>query len=95
MESSAIDKAKETLLRSLDGLEKSEESLDGPAERVDVVVVYSMGRKTDDGGWEETMGWQATPGPQWIHAEMHRKAAQANDADWERVDPEEDDLENG
>lgn len=88
---SAIDDARATLLRALDELEQAEVELDGPAERVDVVVVYSVGRDTDDGtGWAEVGGWACTAGPKWAHAALMRRAADATDDAARAVDDDDD-----
>jgi hypothetical protein len=41
----AIDEARAALMRALEQLEDAEGSLDGEAERCDLVVVYSIGRE--------------------------------------------------
>lgn len=87
---SAVNKAKDTLLRALDQLERAQEELGGEPERVDLVVIYSMGRDGGDDAWHEVGGWSATAGPKWVHAELCRRAAQANDDAVHAVDDEED-----
>lgn len=91
---SAIARAKDTLLRALDQLEQAEHDLGGEPERVDLVVVYSIGLDHEgDGAWHEVGGWAATAGPKWLHAAMLRRAADAQDDAARAVDdePDEDD----
>ena len=64
---STTTEAKDTLLRALEQLEQAEQDLQGPPERVDVIVIYSIGRNQDD-EWHEIAGWSATGGPKWVHA---------------------------
>jgi hypothetical protein len=73
-----LDVARETLLRALDELTNSARDLDGPTERADIVVVYSLGRDAGE-YWHEVGGWAATAGPKWMHAAMLRRAADAQD----------------
>jgi hypothetical protein len=87
-----IETAKATLLNALDQLEQAERDLGGPAERVDLVVVYSMGRSEDpDAAWHEVGGWAGTAGPKWLHAAMLRRAAAAQDEAALAVDDVDDD----
>lgn len=74
-----IDHARATLLRALDQLEQASADLGGGVERVDLVVTYSLGRSSVDGGWEEVGGWASTNGPKWLHAALLRRAADAQD----------------
>lgn len=85
--------ARDALLRALDQLERAQEDLGGPPERVDLVVTYSIGRDTGDGAWHEVGGWSSTGGPKWMHAAMLRRAADAQDeaARTEDDEPEDDD----
>jgi hypothetical protein len=85
--------ARAALLRALDELGKATEELDGPAERADVVVIYSVGRSApdDDGAWQEVGGWSSTSGPKWLHAAMCRRAADAQDDAARAIDDEDDD----
>lgn len=84
---SAIEGAKATLLRTLEALEGAEENLGAVPERVDLVVIYSIGHVAeDDGSWEEVGGWSATPGPKWMHAAMLARAAEAFDPGIEAED---------
>jgi hypothetical protein len=88
----AIDEARATLLRVLDELEQAERTLDGAPERVDVAVVYSLGRADgDDGAWHEVGGWACTAGPKWLHAALLRRAADAQNDAAVAVDDEPDD----
>lgn len=90
-ERTAIGQAKDTLLRALDQLESAESDLEAPPERVDLVVVYSIGREHDGiGSWHEVGGWAGTSGPKWLHAAMLRRAADAFDAAAVAVDDDED-----
>jgi hypothetical protein len=76
--------AKDALLRALDQLEQAEADLDGPVDRVDLVVIYSVGRRApgDAGAWHEVRGWSSTAGPKWLHAALLQRAADAlDDAD--------------
>jgi hypothetical protein len=75
--SNSLDKARETLLNALDALNGAAEKLEGPADRVDLVVVYDVGRDMGDGGWEHVGGWAATPGPTWTHFSLLEKAIAA------------------
>jgi hypothetical protein len=86
-----IDDARATLLRALDELGKATDELGGPADRADVVVIYSVGRKVpdDDGAWHEVGGWACTSGPKWVHAAMLRRAADAQDDAARAVDDDE------
>lgn len=79
IDSSAVAKAKDTLLRALDQLEQAESDLDGAVDRVDLVVVYSIGTDLGDGGWHEVGGWSTTAGPKWLHAALMRRAAESFD----------------
>ncbi len=88
---SAISAAKDTLLRALDQLEGAEGDLGAEPTRVDLVVVYSIGRETDDdGAWHQVGGWSSTAGPKWLHAAMLRRAADAQDYEARAVDDESD-----
>lgn len=88
----AISQAKDTLLRALDQLEQAERDLDGDAERVDLIVTYSIGRDRGPEGWDEVTGWACTPGPKWLHAALLNRAADAQADAAVAVDdePEED-----
>lgn len=91
---SATAKAKDTLLRALDQLEQAEQDLGAEPERVDLVVIYSIGYDdSGDGAYHEVGGWASTSGPKWLHAAMLRRAADAQDAGARAVDDgdEEDD----
>ena len=87
---SAIDAAKATLLRALDQLERAEQDLDAEPDRVDLIVVYSIGRDNGD-GWTEVRGWAGTAAPKWIHAAMLRRAADAFDAPQVAIDDDDED----
>lgn len=92
MATTAIDKAKETLLRALDELEDAERTLEAQPDRVDLIVVYSIGRDPQgDDAWHEVGGWASTAGPKWLHAAMMRRAAEAFDEDALAQDDEADD----
>jgi hypothetical protein len=78
--SEAINEAKEALLRALDQLDKAEQDLDGPVQRVDLIVTYSIGADLGEGGWHEISGWSSTPGPKWLYAALLRRAAEAQEA---------------
>lgn len=89
--SDEISRARATLLRVLDQLEKAEEDLGGPVERADLVIVYAIGRNQPD-GWHDVGGWVSTPGPKWAQAALLRMAADAQDeAVYGKDDPPEDD----
>ena len=91
-DSSAIGQAQETLLRALDQLESAEEDLEDAPERVDLVVIYSIGRDDQgDGSWFGVRGWAATSGPKWLHAALLRRAARSFDDAVEARDNEPDD----
>lgn len=91
VEMSDIAKAKAALLRALDQLEQAEADLGSEPDRVDLVVIYTIGR--DDGdAWDGISGWSSTAGPKWLHAAMLRRAADAlEDADRAVDDEPEDD----
>jgi hypothetical protein len=74
----SVTRAKDTLLRTLEELEAAEASLDGAPDRVDLIVVYSIGRH-DLGadGWHDVGGWASTAGPKWLFAALLRRAAKA------------------
>ena len=83
----AVDEAKAALLRALEQLEEAETELGGPAERVDLVVVYSVGRKDGEEAWHDIGGWACTAGPKWLHAALLHRAADA----WDTAAVPEDD----
>ena len=85
---SDIHKAKDALLRALEQLDQGQEILEGEPDRVDLVVLYSMGRDHGDGGWHEIGGYLTTPGPKWVHASLCRRAADAQDDDAREIDEE-------
>lgn len=87
-----IDKARGILLRALDQLEKAEQDLGGEVERVDLVVIYSLGREVDGEPpvWEEIRGYTQTPGPKWVHAKLMERAAEAYDTSDVAVDDEDE-----
>jgi hypothetical protein len=92
----AISQAKDTLLRALDQLEQAERDLNGEAERVDLIVTYSIGRDLGIEGWDEVTGWACTPGPKWLHAALLNRAAGAQaDAAVAIDDQPEDDEDDG
>ncbi|HWT24541.1 MAG TPA: hypothetical protein VN213_13630 [Solirubrobacteraceae bacterium] len=94
---SAVQKAKDTLLRALDQLGAAERDLDAPPDRVDLIVVYSIGREDPDdaGAYHEVGGWSSTAGPKWMHAAMLRRAAQSfDDAAVAYDDPPDDEEED-
>jgi hypothetical protein len=86
-----MDDARATLLRALDELGKAVADLDGELERADVVVIYSVGRREDNGFWHEIGGWASTGGPAWAHAAMCRRAADAHDYAAREADDDDDD----
>ena len=73
-----ISEAKAALLRALGELEEAEDALGGTADRVDLVVTYSVGREVDD-AWHEIGGWACTAGPKWVHVALLRRAADAQE----------------
>jgi hypothetical protein len=86
-----VDDARAALLRALDELGQATEELGGPAERADVVVIYSIGRSADDeNAWHEVGGWASTGGPKWLHAAMCRRAADAQDEAARAIDDDDD-----
>lgn len=87
---SAAQRAKDALLRTLDELEEAEQALDVAPDRVDLVVVYSIGSDMGDGAYHEVGGWNVTAGPKWMHAAMLRRAADAFDESARAVDDEPD-----
>lgn len=89
----AIQEARDALVRALEQLDLAEEDLAAEPDRVDLVVVYSMGRDRDDGAWHEVGGWSSTAGPKWLHAAMLRRAADAQDDAARTVDDEPDNQE--
>jgi hypothetical protein len=87
----SVSKAKATLLRALEQLEKAEGDLDAEPARVDLVVVYSVGYEHNGGGsWHEVAGWASTAGPKWLHAALLRRAATSLDAAGVAIDDEPD-----
>lgn len=93
--STAVDKAKDTLLRALDELERAEQDLDAGVERVDLVVTYSIGADLGEGGWHEIAGWSATAGPKWLHAALLRRAADAQDTASRAIDDDRHEEDDG
>jgi len=93
----ATDDARATLLRVVDELDQSEQTLGQPPERVDLVVVYSVGRRApeDAEAWHEVGGWACTSGPKWLHAALIRRAADAFDEAARAVDDDDDEDEDG
>lgn len=88
---SALDEARAALLRALDQLDGAQEDLGACPERADLVVVYAIGRTTDDSGaYHDVGGWSSTPGPKWLHAAMLRRAADAQDEAARAVDDGDD-----
>lgn len=85
-----MQEARDALLRALDQLDKAEADLEGVAQRVDLVVVYSIGRNAGDGAYHEVGGWSSTGGAKWLHAAMLRRAADAQDSAARAEDDEED-----
>ena len=75
--SEAIAKAKDTLLRALEQLEGAESDLDASPDRVDLIVVYSIGSDKGDGAWHEVGGWSSTAAPKWLFAALLERAATA------------------
>lgn len=93
---SAIDDARTALLAALDQLDGAQADLQGEPERADLVVVYAIGRRTDDkGAWHDVGGWSCTPGPKWLHAAMLRRAADAQDEAARALDDQPDDEGGG
>ena len=83
-----LDQARAALLSALEELDEAAANLDAAPERVDLCVVYSIGRRvSDDNDWHEVGGWASTPGPSWLHAALLRRAADAQ-ADSETDDDE-------
>jgi hypothetical protein len=95
--SEAVAKAKDTLLRALEQLEQAEGDLEHPPDRVDLIVVYSIGREMpeDDGSWHEVGGWTSTAGPTWMHGAMLRRCADAFDAPAFAAHDEPDEADDG
>jgi hypothetical protein len=85
-----LDDARATLLRALDELNELARELDGPVDRVDLAVTYSLGHDCGDGAWHEVGGWAATAGPKWIHAALLRRAADAQDKAARVVDDDDE-----
>jgi hypothetical protein len=76
----AIDQARAALMRALEQLDLAERDLEDEAERCDLVIVYSVGRREEgNGDWHEVAGWSSTPGPKWLHAALLRRAADAHE----------------
>jgi hypothetical protein len=88
---SAIHKAKDTLLRALDQLERAERDLEGEAEQVHLIVTYELGREASDGAWHSIGGWAATSGPKWLHVALLERSAAAQ----REVDVAVDDFDDG
>lgn len=85
-----LEEARATLLRALEQLDNAEAELGGAIERCDLVVVYALGRREED-GWHDVGGWASTGGPKWLHAALLRRAADANDDAAVAVDDDEED----
>ncbi len=91
----AVQKAKDTLLRALDELTEAEQALEAAPDRVDLIVVYSIGREAgQDGAWHEVGGWASTAGPKWMQAAMLRRTAQAFEVDAVAVDSDDEDEDD-
>jgi hypothetical protein len=75
---STMDDARATLLRALEQLDLAAGELGGIPERVDLVVIYAMGRHEGEGGWGEVSGWAVTAGPDWVTAALLQRAADAH-----------------
>lgn len=84
------DDARATLLRALEQLDEAEGDLSDEMDSVHLCVVYSGGREIEDGGWHEVGGWVKTAGPQWVHAALLRRAADALDDDARDVGADDD-----
>lgn len=67
--------SKATLLRALDEVDLAIERLGDGAEVRHLCVVYSVGRKLDDGAYHEDGGWCSTSDPSWLHSALLRRAA--------------------
>jgi hypothetical protein len=85
--SEPLAEARAVLLRALDALDGAKEQLDGEPERIDLCVIYSAGRDSQD-AWVEVGGWSSTAGPKWVHAALLRRAADAQDEANVAVDDE-------
>jgi hypothetical protein len=93
-ETTPLAQAKDALLRALEQLERAEDEIGGPAERVDLVVVFSAGREVGD-RWEAYDGWSVTAGPKWVHVALLDRTAQGLDNPVGALDDEDDDgIEN-
>lgn len=90
----AISKAKDTLLRALEELEAAEADLEAVPDRVDLIVIYSLGRDLGDGGWHEIGGWASTPGPEWAKHALLKRAAKAHKDDAEALGNEPDEPDD-
>ncbi len=91
MSETAVAAAKATLLRALDQLQQAESDLEDQPDRVDLIVVYSIGRDCRDGDYHEVGGWASTAGPQWMFAALMRRAAEGFNEKAIAVDDEPDD----
>lgn len=85
--SDELAKARATLLRALEQLDKAEIDLGDEPDRVDLVVAYDMGFNDED-GWHHVGGWAASPGPKWAHSALLDYAAEAH---YLAIDDEPDD----
>ena len=89
-----FQEARDALARAHDSLETAEAELaaDGvpSVERIDLVVVWSVGGHDEAGDWGETKGWSATAGPKWAHAALLNAAAEAQWKGAVAVDDDDD-----
>lgn len=89
--SDRVNQAKEVLLRALDMLDYAERSIEGEADRVDLIVVFATGRADEQGIWHEYRGWVNTPGPKWAHEKLLEDAALSQASYDIKVDRPDDD----
>jgi hypothetical protein len=72
--SEQANRAKDALLLALECIDRAEEIIGGDAERVDVLIVYAVGR-VNDGKWRSCDGWSSTASPSDTLADMAQRAA--------------------
>jgi hypothetical protein len=83
--SDELAKARATLLRALEQLDAAQGELGAKPDRVDLVVVYSLGFD-GPGGWHHISGWVASPGPKWSHLSLLEHAADAHESAMGTID---------
>jgi hypothetical protein len=76
--SEKINKAKGVLLTALERLDKDVQLIGGDPDRVDLIVVFEVGREQENGNWISASGWVSTSGPKWTHKDLLLRAAESS-----------------